>query len=188
MPLSATLSPRFPSPDRLSSMILPQDAFLPRSGVAQVPLVGVRAETGTEFAREWANPSAVVAVTLMLVGGNVVHEALAQTTGKLFTPVCFSFGWVGYALARLKHVFGEGRLLPPADYPVKVFNLGDGYCRVNKNWLLGRIVRDHEAWISRVEPLRDGGIRIAIFEAMPAHPHHAVAVNGASWPSQAPAP
>jgi hypothetical protein len=131
------------------------------------PPIRSQADTGSELAREWANPSVVVATVLMFVGGNVVQEALAQTTGEVFTPVCFSFGWVSYALSSLKDVFGEGRLLPQPDYPVKVFNVMSGYYRVNKNWLIGRIVRDHESWISKFEPLSHSGIRIAIFEAMP---------------------
>jgi len=134
---------------------------------SQDGLVGARADTGTELAREWANPSVVVATVLMFVGGNVVQEALAQSTGKLFTPVCFSFGWVSYALSSLKDVFGDGRLLPPPDHPVKVFNVGSGYYRANKNWLIGRIVFDHERWFNKFEPLDNSSIRIAIFEAAP---------------------
>ncbi|KAJ3551231.1 hypothetical protein NPX13_g11415 [Xylaria arbuscula] len=103
----------------------------------------------------------------MFNGGNVIREAFAQSTGKLFTPVCFSFGWVDYALSSLKGTFGEGRLLPPTDYPVKVFNLGSGYYRVNKNWLIGRIVRDHEATMSKKDLFDDSAIRIAVFESMP---------------------
>jgi len=130
------------------------------------PLARARADTGSELAREWANPSVVVATVLMFVGGDVVQEALAQTTGRLLAPVCFSFGWVSYALAVLKDVFGEGRLLPRPDYPVKVFNVASGYYRANNNWVIGRMVRDHESWISRFEPLGNSGIRIAIFEAV----------------------
>lgn len=134
---------------------------------AQTPLFKAHADTGTELAKEWANPSAMVATVLMFVSGNVIQEAFAQSTGKLFTPVCFSFGWVSYALSNLKDIFGEGRLMPLPDYPVKVFNVASGYYRVNKNWLIGRIVRDHESSMSKLEPLNDCGIRIAIFEAMP---------------------
>ncbi|KAI0967664.1 hypothetical protein F4678DRAFT_445132 [Xylaria arbuscula] len=124
-------------------------------------------DTGTELAREWANLSVAVATVLMLVGGNVIREAFAQSAGNLLTPVCFSFGWVAYSLSSLKDSFGEGRLLPPVDYPVKVFNLGSGYPRVNKNWVIGRIVRDHELAMSKSDLFNDSAIRIAIFEAMP---------------------
>src|SRR5947208_2694275 len=121
--------------------------FIPQQNILQLPQwsdifsphtppIGGWADTGTELRREWANPSVVVATVLIFVGGNVIHEALAQTTGRLFTPVCFSFGWVTYALASLKNVFAEGRLLPLPDYPVKVYNVASGYSRMNKNWLL----------------------------------------------------
>ncbi|KAI1354728.1 hypothetical protein F5Y01DRAFT_272576 [Xylaria sp. FL0043] len=135
----------------------------------QTPIMDIQTGTGTELAREWANPSVAVATVLMFIGGNVIQEAFAQSTGKILTPVCFSFGWVAYALSSLKDSFGEGRLLPPADYPVKVFNLSSGYYRVNKNWLIGRIVRDHESRMSKIEPLNDCGIRISIFEATPVN-------------------
>ncbi|KAI0528299.1 hypothetical protein F5B22DRAFT_584534 [Xylaria bambusicola] len=129
----------------------------------------VLTDTGTELAREWANPSVAVAIVLMFVGGNVIREAFAQSTGKLLTPVCFSFGWVAYALSSLKDTFGEGRLLSLTDYPVKVFNLDSGYYRVNKNWLIGRILRDHEESMSKNDLFNDSAIRIAIFEAMPVN-------------------
>ncbi|KAJ6436689.1 hypothetical protein O9K51_10808 [Purpureocillium lavendulum] len=144
---------------------------------SQGPFARVGADTGTELARQWANPSIVVATVLMFVGGNAVQEALAQSTGALFTPVCFSFGWIGYTLATIKDVFGEGRLLPPPDYPVKVFNVASGYYRVNKNWLIGRILRDHESWIGKFEPLGNGGIRIAIFEAMTVAPRRTLTLK-----------
>ncbi|KAI3316454.1 hypothetical protein HD806DRAFT_517540 [Xylariaceae sp. AK1471] len=136
---------------------------------SQTPPMDVRTGTGTELAREWANPSVAVATVLMFVGGNVIQEAFAQSTGNLLTPVCFSFGWVAYALSTVKDSFGEGRLLPLTDYPVKVFNLDSGYYRVNKNWLIGRIVRDHEASMSQNHLFNDSAIRIAIFEAMPVN-------------------
>ncbi|KAI0399682.1 hypothetical protein F4802DRAFT_588429 [Xylaria palmicola] len=136
---------------------------------SQTPPMDILTDTGTELAREWANPSVAVATVLMLVGGNVIREAFAQSTGKLWTPVCFSFGWVAYAFSSLKDSFGEGRLLPHADYPVKVFNLDSGYYRVNKNWIIGRIVRDHEALMAKNNLFNDSAIRIAIFEAMPVN-------------------
>jgi len=121
-------------------------------------------ETVSELATQWRNPSDVTSI-LMVIGGDVVQKALAQTTGNWFTPVCFSFGWVGYAFTTLVNIIGDGRLLPPPDYPVKVINLESGYCRENANWVVGRIVRDNSAWIAKNEPLVEGGMRITIFEA-----------------------
>ena len=63
----------------------------------------------------------------MVVGGDVVQNAFAQGTGKLYTPVCFSFGCVAYAFTTLVGIIGDGRLLPRPDYPAKVLNLGSGY-------------------------------------------------------------
>lgn len=105
-----------------------------------------------------------MSTVLMIIGGDVVRTALAQSTGTLFTPVCFSFGWVSYAFMAVLGVLGDGRLLPPPDYPVKVFNLNSGYVRDNKNWVIGRILRDHEAAINRISRC-DEGIRISVFEA-----------------------
>ncbi|KAI0024415.1 hypothetical protein F4780DRAFT_599832 [Xylariomycetidae sp. FL0641] len=112
---------------------------------------------------QWASPSDVSTV-LMIIGGDVVRVALAQSTGSWFTPVCFSFGWVSYAFIALINIIGDGRLLPPPDYPVKVFNLVSGYARENKNWVLGRILRDHEASISRQFRCNEG-IRISVYVA-----------------------
>lgn len=138
------------------------------NGLQTLPM-DVLTDIGTDLAREWANPSVAVVTVLMFVGGNVVREAFAQSTGKLLTPVCFSFGWVAYALSSLKNTFGEGRLLPQPDHSVKVFNLDSRCYRVNKNWLIGRILRDHEASMSKNDLFNDSTIRIAIFESMPVN-------------------
>ncbi|ETS83003.1 hypothetical protein PFICI_04879 [Pestalotiopsis fici W106-1] len=121
--------------------------------------------TSDDLAREWRNPSVIIATILMLSGDSVIRTALAQTAGNWYNPVCFSFGWLSYSLSTLVDVFGDGKLLPPPDYPVKVFNLASGYQRENRNWIIGRIVRDHQTWISKQEPLGDNAIRITICEA-----------------------
>lgn len=120
--------------------------------------------SAADLQAQWANPSDVTSI-LMIIGGDVVQKALAQGTGKLYTPVCFSFGCVAYAFVSLVSIIGDGRLLPPPDYPAKVFNLQSGYQRENKNWVVGRILRDLEASLSRSDPLGDNGIRISVFEA-----------------------
>ena len=117
-----------------------------------------------ELASQWTNPSDVSTI-LMVIGADVVQKALAQTTGNLFTPVCFSFGWVAYTFTNLVNMIGDGRLLPEPDYPVKVFNLASGYHRQNRNWVIGRIVRDSEAWMSRRKSNSEASIRIAVYEA-----------------------
>ncbi|KAK8005583.1 hypothetical protein PG990_011620 [Apiospora arundinis] len=122
--------------------------------------------TSFEFAEQWSNPTDVTTV-LMIIGGDVVQKALAQTAGCVYTPVCFSFGWVSYAFLALVNVLGDGRLLPPPDYPAKVFNLQSGYARENRNWLIGRVVRDNEAYLSREKPMGANRIRISIWQARP---------------------
>jgi hypothetical protein len=138
------------------------------SSIAENPIWKRSANDSTstisELTVQWTNPSDVSTI-LMIIGGEVVRNALAQSTGTWFTPVCFSFGWVSYAFLTLVSVVGDGRLLPPPDYPVKVINLQSGYARDNRSWVVGRILRDAEAWIERREPLNNAGIRIAIFEA-----------------------
>ncbi|ETS85963.1 hypothetical protein PFICI_03988 [Pestalotiopsis fici W106-1] len=120
--------------------------------------------TVSQLSSQWANPSDVTTV-LMVIGGDVVQKALAQTTGCWYTPVCFSFGWVAYMFMALVGIIGDGRLLPIPDYPAKVFNLKTGYVRDNKNWVIGRLLRDHEAYMSRKEPAPTSGVRIAVWEA-----------------------
>lgn len=122
------------------------------------------------LAGQWRNPSDVTTI-LMIIGGDVVRKALAQTTGTLFTPVCFSFGWVAYAFTVIIDIIGDGRLLPQPDYPAKLINLNTGYFRDNKHWVVGRILRDNEAWISRRYPLGSFAIRISIYEAESTHKH-----------------
>ncbi|KAH9206421.1 hypothetical protein DL95DRAFT_249776, partial [Leptodontidium sp. 2 PMI_412] len=121
--------------------------------------------TISELQSQWSNPSDVSTI-LMIIGGDVVRGALAQSTGTWFTPVCFSFGWVSYAFIALIHVIGDGRLLPPPDYPVTLINLKSGYARDNKNWVIGRLLRDGEAYVERKKPLEEDGIRISVFEAL----------------------
>lgn len=120
--------------------------------------------SAADLQAQWANPSDVTSI-LMVIGGDVVQKALAQGTGKLYTPVCFSFGCVAYALVSLVSVIGDGHLLPTPDYPAKVFNLTSESQRENKNWVVGRILRDLESSLSRSDPLGDSGIRISVFEA-----------------------
>ncbi|KAK7921578.1 hypothetical protein PG985_009600 [Apiospora marii] len=122
--------------------------------------------TIAQLQEQWINPSDVSTI-LMVIGGDVVQNAFAQGTGQLYTPVCFSFGCVAYAFITLVNIIGDGRLLPRPDYPVKVFNLESGYARENKNWVVGRLLRDIESQVSRTRPLHDDtGIRISVFEAL----------------------
>lgn len=111
--------------------------------------------TTKEFADQWRNPGDILTL-LLIVGGDVVQHAIAQLFGhyiqacqdgpRLYlTPVAFSFGWVGYAFSSLASVMGDKELMPSApDCPSKIINCDTGYSRINRSWLLGRILRDCE--------------------------------------------
>lgn len=121
--------------------------------------------TASVLGSQWTNPSEVTTV-LMIIGADVVQKALAQTTGCWYTPVCFSFGWVPYSFTALISVLGDGRLLPEPDVGCKVINLNSGYARDNKNWVIGRLLRDSEAHVQRLKPPGNESIRISIWEAI----------------------
>ncbi|TLD20721.1 hypothetical protein PspLS_08442 [Pyricularia sp. CBS 133598] len=70
--------------------------------------------TAAQIISQWAAPQDVSTV-LMIIGGDVVQKALAQTTGCLYTPVVFSFGWVAYSFITLIAIIGDGHLLPPPE-------------------------------------------------------------------------
>ena len=95
---------------------------------------------------QWANPSDVLSL-LLLVGGDVVQKALAQTAGRGFTPVAFSFGWVSYAFSALLTAVGDKRIMPDPDCSAIVVNTNSGYIRTNRSWIVGRIVRDVDHWM-----------------------------------------
>jgi hypothetical protein len=126
--------------------------------------------TVQQLSLQWSNPADVLSI-LLIIGGDVVQKALAQTSGGVITPVCFSFGWVAYSLRALVGVIGDGRLLPPPDYPAKVINLDSGYARENRNWVVGRLLRDNGITMSKKSPLEDKAIRIAIYAAQPRGKH-----------------
>ncbi|ETS74735.1 hypothetical protein PFICI_13219 [Pestalotiopsis fici W106-1] len=119
------------------------------------------------LASQWTNPVDILSV-LMIIGGDVVQRAFAQGTGKLYVPVCFSFGCVAYAFMGWVNIISHGRLLPPPDYECKVFNLGSGYGRESKSFIVGRLLRDLEAHETRQlsESDRDYAIKITVFEAV----------------------
>ncbi|OJD33150.1 uncharacterized protein BKCO1_3300050 [Diplodia corticola] len=114
---------------------------------------------------------------LLLLGGEVVQKALAQATGRgQLAPVCFSFGWASYAFVAAVQLLGDGRLMPAAEVPCKVYNMRSAYARANRNWVVGRLLRDNELFMARqrerldVQAGRDRGgqlgraLRIAIYE------------------------
>lgn len=122
--------------------------------------------TSSQLHTQWTNPNDVLSL-LLIIGGDIVQTALAQTTGGWITPVCFSFGWVAYSFSTLVRVLGDGRLLPPPDFPAKVFNLESSYARENKNWVVGRLLRDNELFMNKIQPHAGNGLRISVYTALP---------------------
>lgn len=110
--------------------------------------------TGSQLRQQWENPSDILTI-LMIIGGDVVQKALGQTAGGWFTPTCFSFGWVACSFSMLVNVLGDGRLLPLPDVNVKAFNLESGYRRENRNWVVGRLLRDLELELDESEKSKE---------------------------------
>ncbi|PQE30982.1 hypothetical protein CJF32_00006020 [Rutstroemia sp. NJR-2017a WRK4] len=112
-------------------------------------------DTSAQLSIQWKNPSDILSL-LLIIGGDVVERAIAQLFGyyiqpspnwpRLYlTPVAFSFGWVGYAFTSLASVVGDKQLMPSEpDCPSVVINCSTGYARINRSWILGRLLRDHE--------------------------------------------
>ncbi|KAF7952747.1 hypothetical protein EAE96_005975 [Botrytis aclada] len=105
-------------------------------------------DINTQFLEQWKNPGDVFSV-LLIVGGDVILLALACLTGRTFTPIAFSFGWVAYAVSAVVVAVGDNKLLVrcPPEISLKVINLKNGYCRENKSWLLGRFIKDYNFWM-----------------------------------------
>ena len=118
----------------------------------------------TDPASLWYNPVAVIIIA-MLLGSDIVHSALAQSSGVPFAPVCFSFGWLAYSFSALSAVFRcDGRLLPAPDIAgLKIFNLRTGSVRTNRNWAVSRLMSTLESRIARDNPMFRDGLRITVF-------------------------
>jgi len=137
-------------------------SFIPTASAAviAVPLLPRNDEAGqvSSFIRNTLKTPSDTLSILLLIGGDVVAKALAQLSGRSFVPVAFSYGWVAYSFGTLIDAFGDGRLIPEPDYPVKFFNVRSGISRDNRSWVLGRLLRDNE------RPLADDiGMNIAIY-------------------------
>ncbi|KAF2649246.1 hypothetical protein K491DRAFT_611237 [Lophiostoma macrostomum CBS 122681] len=90
--------------------------------------------------------------TLLLIGPDLTSRAVAQQCGikwrAIPLPLAFSFGWVGYSISLLVSALGEEKLMPAlADSSCIVMNGKSGYCRSNKHWVIGRLVRDYNSWM-----------------------------------------
>ncbi|KAJ8131321.1 hypothetical protein O1611_g2310 [Lasiodiplodia mahajangana] len=130
-------------------------------------------DTSNQLSQQWRNPRDILSL-LLLIGGDIVQKAIAQLFGVYvepgrggpriyLTPVAFSFGWVGYAVTSLASVVGDKQLMPSnPDTNSIVINCDNGYSRINRSWLLGRILRDQELGVEvnpgpEVAKLKDWG-------------------------------
>ncbi|CAK7240545.1 MAG: hypothetical protein STHCBS139747_001988 [Sporothrix thermara] len=110
---------------------------------------GAWSTASDQFRAQWAEPSDIFSV-LLILGGDVVLGALAAVTGAgPVSAVAFSFGWVAYAVSALVSAVGDSRLMScPPEVSLKVFNLRSGYQRQNQSWLLARVFKTHDFWMA----------------------------------------
>ncbi|KAG9237340.1 hypothetical protein BJ875DRAFT_481369 [Amylocarpus encephaloides] len=98
------------------------------------------------FRCQFTHPKGIIAV-LLLIGGDIVQKAVAQSTGgklptdnlnlRLITPIVFSFGWVSFSFNAVASALGDGTYLSPPDYPGYVITISSGDTRQNQSWVLG---------------------------------------------------
>lgn len=155
------------------------------------------ANTTEEFRGQWANPSDILSL-LLLIGGDIVQKAIAQLVGYRvrlpgqrgpgipITPIAFSFGWAAYAFSVLLAATGDMRLMPTNDSPSVTVNCSNGFVRETRSWVLGRLLRDHEIRSEiDVREVEEGGraesVRIDIFNLGPASTPHCDFVWWLGW-------
>ncbi|KAK4220976.1 hypothetical protein QBC38DRAFT_493010 [Podospora fimiseda] len=162
---------------RIPNLFQPFQAMTPILSILNTTVLWKRNQdlnppTGQVFAEQWHNPVDISTV-LLIIAIDVIQKAFAQGAGKFYVPVCFSFGCVAYQFQALVNILGDGRLLPPPDYPCKVFNLDSGYMRESKNFVIGRLLRDLEAQVTRKTQDELGpnnfSLRITVFRARWTH-------------------
>ena len=102
----------------------------------------------TEFRSQFTHPGDVFSI-LLLLGPDVVAQAIAQLAGGLLCPVTFSFGWVAYGVSALVSAVGENKLMPDVARGSSsiVINGNNGYVRNNNSWVIERLIRDYEKWM-----------------------------------------
>lgn len=124
-------------------------------------------EPSSGFSEQWTHPAGVLSL-LLILGGDVIARALAQSTGWIIGPPSFSFGknyvtcargqsylpfraagWVAYSINALISAVGENKLMPEPDCSCVVINGKTGYARTNTSWILGRMVRDYDNWMHK---------------------------------------
>ncbi|KAI0352192.1 hypothetical protein OH77DRAFT_1428723 [Trametes cingulata] len=142
---------------------------LAATALPAVPLLARDISTNVYFNAErasWMNPSDILTI-LMLVGGDVVHRAIAQLAGAgpgSFAPVAFSFGWVTYSFSALLSAVGyEESLLPQPAEPCTLSNVRTGITFTNKSWVLDCVMRYQERRTAR---RRRYGMEIEVYRVL----------------------
>ena len=106
---------------------------------------------------------------LFVVGGDVIHKALAQCTRDTDDPrdVAFGFGWLQYAISSLLPVVsGQRKVLPaPEIHDMQVMNMNAGHARINHSWVLSRLLRDLEKQVDSKSG-KVGGLSVTVIDTM----------------------
>jgi hypothetical protein len=124
-------------------------------------VVPEKPSTKSVLQSQWQNPSDILSI-LLIIGGEVIHKALAQLSGGLVVPVAVSFGWVNYSISALLAATRDGHLMPSQpDYPSILVNSITGHARTKDSWILGRVLRDIESRVGHV----DTGLNVSVFKA-----------------------
>jgi hypothetical protein len=145
--ISSEIWPQSPFDRLYSATDQPSTSYF---GYYFVEMFSDPAATADGLRHQFTQPSDVFSI-LLLLGPDVIAQAIAQLAGGILTPVTFSFGWVAYAVSALLSVGGENKLMPLASdgAAVEVINGSSGYTRSNSSWVIGRIIRDYKKWIHR---------------------------------------
>src|SRR3569833_339824 len=108
-----------------------------------------------ELRDQWSNPADVLSL-LLLIGGDIVQKAIAQSIGYSIrlpgrskaapesrrfipaplAPVAFSFGWVAFGVNQLLSAVGERRLMPVPENVAVVVNCANAFQRENRSCVL----------------------------------------------------
>ncbi|KAJ5769089.1 hypothetical protein N7520_003648 [Penicillium odoratum] len=106
--------------------------------------------TAGEIVSQLTNPGDIFSI-LLLLGPEIVQQAVAQLAGRYITPVAFSFGWVAYSVRALTAVVGDGNLMPESDIAdVIVIGAHSGHTRTTTSWVLGRLLRDSNRIVDKI--------------------------------------
>lgn len=81
-----------------------QDCQIPR----MLSILSRATEAEDQLRTQWQSPSDIFSL-LLILGPDVIRQALAQLTGPRFVPIAFSFGWVAYSVNALLDVAGGKR-------------------------------------------------------------------------------